>query len=627
MTQFQHPQHQLLANAKIELDCAKYFLSQDDVPNLLKRKGNLYANSLETEINYLSVVDHPIVFIGDIGVGKTTGISQLFNLIIEQQKLLQQRVILTTGGGGTTICEVSIQSGSNYSIKVEPLAEDQVKLLVNDWVDKFFSKDNNVGVSKEVDRAIRNMTNLALPKAIKIDGKLVKAEDPAVILAQEYDTPDLMIQEIWQRINYSARSQTEIVYSDHEQTGEEWLKSNFKDINNGAKAHFPLPQRINITIPQPLLPSSPYSIEVVDTKGVDKTAIREDLTEWIKNPYSIIVLCTRFNSAPDISVQQFFEYLNEIGLHKVIQERVRLFVLPRTDEALAGDAGEMVESVEEGYLLKETQIRDRLQEFGASEIPINFFNAESDDSQAILLDFAHHIDNLRNTHVKRLNSQISAMNELMENTDTQLALASQNFVNQRLQSCVKHYHRLPFAQNNIPSYLTKELENTHQRTVWAMVKRNGDWDPSINFLIGYASRAIAQQRSEKALGGFKELLTILLDDSELATTHSFMNQLLNNIDQWHDTFLNDIEEYGKVIFLQISNADFWEECLEIYGKGLPFRQMVIDSISAWFEEETQAKYQDTFLHQVVQTLWEQKVLVPIKELCQDEEIEEYQEAA
>lgn len=309
----------------------------------------------------------------------------------------------------------------------------------------------------------------------------------------------------------------------------------------------------------------------------------------------------------------------------MIQERVRLLVLPRADEALAGDAGEMVESVEEGYLLKETQIQDRLQEFGAS-ILINFFNAQSDDSQAILLDFANHIEKLRNTHVKRLDNLILAMNELMENTDTQLALASQNFVNQRLQSCVKHYHRLPFAQNTIPSYLTKELENTHQRKVWAMVKRNGDWDPSINFLIGYASRAIAQQRTEKALGGFKELLTILLDDSELATTHNFMNQLLQNIDQWHNTFLNDIEELGKAIFLQISNADFWGECLEIYGKGLPFRQMVIDSISAWFEEETQAKLQEGFL-QLVQTFWKQKFLEQIKALCEDEEIEEYQEAA
>ncbi len=624
MTQFQHPQHQILTNAKIQLDCAKYFLSQDDVPNLLKKNANLYANSLENEINYLSVVDHPIVFIGDIGVGKTTGISQLFNLIIEQKKSLQERVILTTGAGGTTICEVSINSGSNYSIKVEPLGEDQVQLLVNDWVAKFFSKDQNVGVSKEVDRAIRNMANLAF-KRKKIDGKLV-VEDPAVILAKEYNDPELMIKEVSQRIDYSVRSQNEIVYSDHEETGEEWLKSNFQEINNGVKPDFPLPQRINITIPQSLLPSSPYDIEIIDTKGIDKTAIREDLTEWVKNPYSIIVLCSSFNSAPDSSIQQFLEYLNEIGLQKVIQERVRLLVLPRPDEALAGDAGEMVESAEEGYLLKETQIRDRLQEFGASDIQINFFNAQSDDSQEILLAFANHIEDLRHTHVKRLNSLISAMNELMENPDSQLALASQHFVNQSLQSSIKHYNRLPFAQNTIPSYLAKEIEKTHQRTVWAMVKRNGDWDPSITFLIGYASRAIAQQQSKKALDGLNELLTILLDNSELATTHNFLQQLLNNLDLWHDTFLNEIEDFAKLIFQAIANADFWGECLEIYGQGLQFRKIVIDSIEAWFEEETQAKLQEGFL-QVVQALWEQKFLEPIKELCQDEETEEYQEAA
>jgi hypothetical protein len=619
MTKHHHPQHDILTLANIELDCGKYYLSQPDVPDLLKKNAQLYITSLETEIDYLSLTKHPLIFIGDIGVGKTTGISQLFNLIIGKQKPLQERIILTTGAGGTTICEVSIISEVNYSLKTEPLSIDKVQSLVQDWTLKFFSdNNNNIGVSKEVDRAIRNMADLALLKPKKIDGKLIKSQDPAEILAQECDNSEDMTEKIWQRMNYQKRVQTEMIYCQNEVTGEQWLKTHFTEINNGKNLNFPLPQKIEITIPKPILPLSPYNIEIVDTKGVDGTAIREDLQAWVKNPYSVIILCTRFNSAPDISIQQFFEYLNEIGLQKVIQERISLLVLPRPDEARAGDAGEIPDGDEEGYLLKETQIRDRLQQFGASNIPIHFFNAQTDDSQNILSDLSNQIEELRDNHIQRLNKVITGMKELINNPDAQLALASQHFVNNSLQSCLNRYHNLSSAHNSLQFYITKVIKDTHQRTVWAMVKRCGDWDNlSISFLIGYGARAIAQQQSEKALGGLQELLETLCDNDELSSTHNFLEELLETLEYWHDDFLNEVESIGKIIFTnQIESANFWDECLEIYGSGQPFRQVVIEQIETWFQE--QETLQDAF-KKVIQSLWEEKFLAPIKELCQEED--------
>src|SRR5207249_8168988 len=122
-------------------------------------------------------------------------------------------------------------------------------------------------------------------------------------------------------------------------------------INNGRSPGMSLPRRIDVLVPEPLLKDSNLILSFVDTKGVDDTAIRPDLKLRLDDPRTLTILCSRFNSAPDTTMQRFIEHTIQTGSERVLSERVLLLVLPRPDEARAmkDDAGQLSDIDADGY--------------------------------------------------------------------------------------------------------------------------------------------------------------------------------------------------------------------------------------------------------------------------------------
>ena len=77
--------------------------------------------------NYLKNNHHKIAFIGKVGVGKTTAISKLLNLMDGNNELLQ------TGGGRTTICEVEIRESDKISIEIEPYSNEEIRKYLEEF--------------------------------------------------------------------------------------------------------------------------------------------------------------------------------------------------------------------------------------------------------------------------------------------------------------------------------------------------------------------------------------------------------------------------------------------------------------------------------------------------------------
>ena len=82
--------------------------------------------------------------------------------------------VLAVGAGRTTLCEVHIRSGPP-SIVIEPCTDDEIRAHVADFADKILyttreggegggSRDEQI-MSREVERAVRNMANLRRPSA------------------------------------------------------------------------------------------------------------------------------------------------------------------------------------------------------------------------------------------------------------------------------------------------------------------------------------------------------------------------------------------------------------------------------------------------------------------------------
>jgi chromosome segregation ATPase len=123
------------------------------------------------------------------------------------------------------------------------------------------------GVSREIDRALRNMAGLTRQRQRTSDGK-TKTYDPLKELAKKSDSLDALCSEFNQRLALWKRTRREISYDEMSNLSElEWLQKTFMDLNNGRHEEFSLPKRVDVTIPRSPLNIPEYEVEVIDTKG------------------------------------------------------------------------------------------------------------------------------------------------------------------------------------------------------------------------------------------------------------------------------------------------------------------------------------------------------------------------
>ena len=180
---------------------------------------------------------------------------------------------LQTGGGRVTVCEVHVRSGDKYAINVDPCTHDELRQFVAEFCEDVLrdagadGKASLVDMGKlplEVERAIRNMAKLQLPRAQRgSDGKLVTVEDPAEALARHLSKEDLLV-EIMTRLDLPRRIRTSVTFPHGSSaSGLQWLKQTYRDINFGLHPDFSLPRRIEVIVPKPVLGDPALAIRLV----------------------------------------------------------------------------------------------------------------------------------------------------------------------------------------------------------------------------------------------------------------------------------------------------------------------------------------------------------------------------
>ena len=171
------------------------------------------------------------------------------------------------------------------------------------------------------------------------DGEIVET-DPALDLKARLSRPGELQAELFARLRYDERRTTQL-WHDAEAPGTpamEWLKCVFQEVNNGLRDDVPLPRKIDLVVPyQPLKLNPdgddiPYDVHLVDSKGLDKTAIRDDIQTRLDDPHSVLVLCTQFNALAG-SIEALLKYARDTGAKTTVSTRTVLFALPKHDEA------------------------------------------------------------------------------------------------------------------------------------------------------------------------------------------------------------------------------------------------------------------------------------------------------
>lgn len=626
---YNHPERDSLYLAEQSLQLLNMFREDDEHPQVLLSEAAMHETAIRQAAEYLESTKHTVAYIGDIGVGKTTAICKQTELFLNKQINKQSELILEVGAGGTTVCEVRILKGLEYAIHVEPLLDSEVYKLTSDFCSGFENTENISdkeqqikGVSREIERALRNMSGLTRKQKKMPDGK-PKTIDPLKELANNCSNLDELCSEFNIHLSLPSRTCRKVSYDSSLGISElEWLQENFKKINNGRHPNFSIPRRIDITVPySPLKNIVNYEVEIVDTKGIDATSIRQDLISFLGDVRTISLLCTPFNQAPNTSVQALIEHILKTNQSKYVNDKLCLLVLPQKDEALAmkDDTGENAESAEVGYMMKYEQVEKALQNIGVQEeMSIYFFNSMSDDANALTEQISSQIKRLRTSKEEQIKNVSKAIDYLIDNKKKIHVQNAKKEVSKRLKDFMSDNSILPDDDWIIHKSFLYALLTSHARSVWASMRRDGEWgNLDIYLMLGIGASESANKCVKNFSARISPLFQDILKDKELEPAHQFVEQLRENLEfDWLQKFVVSSQQIGSQLFRPVlENNSIWFECSDIYGKGQAFRQEVYNKFNNWFEGDRQKHLYDLLKTRIAES-WQTEVLNQLNKLTE-----------
>jgi transcriptional regulator with XRE-family HTH domain len=601
--EFDHPDRAALWGANLALRKLAALRDDPEITGVFIRHIDVYRAEIERLVSFLASPAHQIACIGSIGVGKSTAICKLTGLLKPGEEKLDKQIVLETGAGGITLCEVHISQGPRYGLRIVPRTEDSIRRDVEDFCDYLFSiarpdasgatkgdeEDGDpLGISKEVVRAIRNMAGLT-EKRREVDGKRVRI-DPAKELAQQYSSAQELCIHILTRMDLLRRNRRDAWYPDgHADPPAHWLQQVFSDVNNGRHPEFTLPQKIEVIVPEPVFESRDLPIRIIDTKGIDQTAERPDLECHFDDPRTLVVLCSRFNDAPEVALQTLLRRAKE-GRVRDIRETTMLLVLPRPDEALAEkhDDGTRVEDDEEGYELKADKIDLRLALQGMSGLPIGFFNARDEAPQTMRDRLVGMIVKNRRRYAEQIAHLSYAVDRLVENRANEEIRVVFDHVASDLGTWIEKNRELDLSDEGVQEPLITAIDGTrYASTVRAAVRRHGDWN-NLDYYhhLAHGVRKLAANQIGSKIDSFKIIVGNLIDNDELAAAKEFLQQVVSRVDAAVDDAYRWLQVAGREAFKQTLEQDyeFWNKCEDRWGQGQGYRSAIRDMTDEQFEQ-------------------------------------------
>lgn len=581
---FHHPQFEDLWSAESALQRLEQFEHSEEYDALLAAPLSLVRSSLEAATDFIAGVEHSIAWIGTVGVGKTTALSLLTGLVVPD-KTGRPQPVFPASGGRTTTSEVIIRAAPAYGIAVEPMSDDNVRLLVTEMVSAVAT--SNGGISTELDRAIRNMADL---------GKRRSADDPRTLadpvrdlLADDTEQQDV-VDEIVNRMRLDQRTETQMIMSETAAEGLHWLAENIANINFGRHPRFSVPQRVTVFVPASAMRKTRYELSIVDTKGIHGTTERADIQAFTSDARTLSILCCSFNDAPGTDPLKLLKSLQAGGSDAIDKQRVMLLVLPRADEALKviDASGEPVESIEMGYAIRAGQIEDSLAEANLPQVPIAFFNAVADGPSGGWEGIAERIDAMRLRQLERLHRFVTLADDLITNADAARIQQARTTIADEAHSIVKAYPAVEGMVRPAHQRLIEELDAGHPSSIAASIARRGGWENfDVHHMIGVGVRVDANRRTNTLFTKIRGRLEALRDKfAALPEIVGLIETLLEDVSDWQQEFLARSLSVGRNAFKPYldRSEDLWANLRARYGGGSGYRHDVAEMVKEWFDE-------------------------------------------
>jgi transcriptional regulator with XRE-family HTH domain len=593
-----HPDQELLWEAE---KVATELLKLRDSPNIrpaFERRLTEYIAELQQSAALILKREHQIAFIGSIGIGKSTAICRLTGLEVPGQDGGPPVPVLEAGAGGITICEVHLRTGPSYGLLIEPRGEDEIRADVTDFAEYLRASDpagtedgqdidrDSQGISKEIERAIRNMAGLKVRREKDSDGKTTR-RDEAKELAERFGSVRELVVEVLARMELHRRDRRDIWYeSSSGKTPLAWLKDSFELINNGRHPDVALPRRIEVVVPGHLLEGSNLSVRMIDTKGIDRTAARADLEVHLDDRHTLCVLCSGFNNAPAAEARLLLERARESGI-RTLELNAALLVLPRPNEALAvkDEAGIRVETAQEGYELKGEQVSMALQPLNLQRLPAEFFNAHQEDPSHLREFLIGRLEIARQSFRAQISEITKDAELLLLNHEQEQAQEVLRAASKMMISWTTQHTKLPSLKAHVQDSLMDQIGKAYASTVRASVRREGEW-PNLSYShhLGYGARRLAATALGKNVEGFSDLCATLAANPDYKEAIDLIQQADRVLSTTYEELLRKVQLMGQNLFRDELKSDvgFWVACDSEWGRGPGYRDRVSGRNKTWF---------------------------------------------
>jgi len=252
------------------------------------------------------------------------------------------------------------------------------------------------------------------------------------------------------------------------------------------------------------------------------------------------------------------------------------------------DAGDAVVDDLEGYELKEDQIGMRLAHLGVAGVPVTFYNARSDEPEALTTFIFSRIEGLRSRLRGLAGELIDTVQNVVENHDKEQYRAVLAAAAKRLNVWIASHQGIEATGHHAHEALLDAIRKTHVGSIRASVRRGGDWhNLDYEHELGFGARRIAAASVVGAADEFRAIAKNLVEDSDLVDAHGFVVQAVQTLKEAEDELLRKVQEAGPNVFAEkLKGAPLWRECVSEWGQGPGYRDRVFDHNREWFEDES-----------------------------------------
>jgi transcriptional regulator with XRE-family HTH domain len=601
---WQHPDREVLHDIVRGAERLEAFAKSGNCDEILAPAVTRLKRRLTRGAKMLASRDHTLAFMGEPGRFKTTTIARMAGLWRDGKPRLP------VGSGLTTVCEMVIRSGTQAAIDVVPHEDVDVQAWVKNWAQG--KATDGLAVTPEIDRALRSMSGLSQRRKRGPDGKLV-TEDPLQELRAPTENLDQLTEEVMRLINLPGRRTRSLICPDG-QDAIAWLETTIANINSGKQPDVSLPKGVTITLPRSLGPDSLFRLTAVDTKGIDGTTQREDLMTYVEDQRTISILCSLFH-AIDGTLLRLLRQEQEARMRAAEEDRVVILMLAKGTEAeeVLDDSGTRAGATDDGYLIKETQIRQVLKNEGFGEIPIVFFNAYEEEPERLWDAFDKQLRIVRGHWSRAAKADLVFVDRLERETDLVRVEEGFSKMAAKLGNLARGAANLSPADRHPKRNLLEEIDRVNASVLAASMRRQGRYTTfSVPYVLATGCRIIANARSKKPfdrVAGALEELGGQFDD--VGPVRSAIESLREDVNGARQDFLRQVQDFANrhftSYFEEEAEPERWERVVSEWGRGGGYRGRVTVRFDEWFEDPVLKARVDAVQEQTTH-LWRKSVV-------------------